>query len=450
MKNSAVAAGLLTLLVLPRIPVASITVTANRAVADFPQEIRFEVAATSPSPIEAVELEFWTDALACGESLTRAFPEDFAPGTSIETEWTWDLRRTGALPPGTMVGWRWTLRDASGLEMTTPDQTLLFTDESIPWESVESDSLALYWHEGSAGFSQDLLQAGEQALASLRARTGVELEGRSQVFIYASSQEMQAATLFAPDWSGGLAFASHRTVLLAVAPGEQAWGMRALAHELAHVVIGYYTFSCVDSTPTWLSEGLAMVAEGDMEPYYAGILAQAVDENRLQSVRALGEIFSDDPDLARLAYAQSYSLVNYLSETYGQEQMLALLDGFREGRSPDAALEAVYGFDRDGLESAWRAWIGAAPMAPTPVGGPAATRTPYPTFAPITGPVTAATATPWPTAAQLVGTPAGEPGAGAGALFSGSLLVFAAAVICLVALVLMLVVGWLFLSRRKR
>jgi hypothetical protein len=89
-------------------------------------------------------------------------------------------------------------------------------------------------------------------------------------------------------------------------------------------------------------------------------------------------------------------------------------------------------------------------MAPTPVGGPAATRTPYPTFAPITGPVTAATATPWPTAAQLVGTPAGEPGAGAGALFSGSLLVFAAAAICLVALVLMLVVGWLFLSRRKR
>jgi hypothetical protein len=36
MKNSALAAGLLTLLVLPRIPVASITVTANRAVADFP------------------------------------------------------------------------------------------------------------------------------------------------------------------------------------------------------------------------------------------------------------------------------------------------------------------------------------------------------------------------------------------------------------------------------
>lgn len=449
MKISALAAGILALLMLPRVPVADITVSTNRAVPSFPQEIRFEVAATSPTSIESVELEFWTDALACGESLTRAFPEDFTPGTSIETEWTWDLRQTGALPPGTTVGWRWKLRDAAGMEVITPAQTLLFTDESIPWENLESDSLTLYWHEGSTGFAQGLLQAGEQALSSLRAATGVSLEGRSQVFVYASSEEMQSATLFAPDWSGGLAFASHRTVLLAVAPGEQSWGMRALSHELAHVVIGYYTFSCLDTTPTWLSEGLAMVAEGDLEPYYANLLAQAVDENRLQSVRALGEMFSDDPDLARLAYAQSYSLVEYLSDTYGQGQMLALLDGFRQGNSPDAALQSVYGFDRDGLEAAWRTWIGAAPMAPTPIGGPAATRTPYPTFAPITGPVTAATETPWPGEAQPAATPSAEPAGEAGAL-TGSLVAFAIAAVCLVALVLLLVLGGLLLRRPKR
>jgi len=64
-------------------------------------------------------------------------------------------------------------------------------------------------------------------------------------------------------------------------------------------------------------------------------------------------------DLSYLSYAQSYSLVNYLITEFGQAKMLALLQTFRQGSTYDGAFQSVYGFDQGGLESRWRAALGA-------------------------------------------------------------------------------------------
>jgi hypothetical protein len=66
---------------------------------------------------------------------------------------------------------------------------------------------------------------------------------------------------------------------------------------------------------------------------------------------------------AYLSYSQSYSLVKFLLETYGREEMNSLLLQLRDGVAIEEALQAVYGFDVDGLEDAWRAAIGAKPRA---------------------------------------------------------------------------------------
>jgi hypothetical protein len=375
-------------------PEASITILRDDAVPDYPESVEFHLAAASSAQINWVELSFGTDALSCGEGTTLAYPEDFEPSTNVDVEWTWNLRQAGSLPPGTTVTWHWTVRDAAGDEVVTADQSLTFTNADIAWFEASSDSLHLLWIEGDQVFADSLLAAGEAALADLREMTGVELADRADVYVFPSAAEMQANTLFAPDWSGGLAFPNHRTVLLAIEPGSLAWGREVIAHELAHVVIGAYTFSCLDSTPPWLSEGLAMNAEGRTEPFAANVLQQAIAGDSLLSVRSLGQMFSADPDLAYLAYAQSESLVRFLIQVHGQEKMLQLLDEFSGGSSEDRALRQVYGFDRDGLEAEWRAWVGAPPMEGVVEPGEEPTRTPYPTFVPITGPIAGATPTP--------------------------------------------------------
>ena len=365
---------------------AAIRVDQNEAIADFPKAIHFYITASSSTEIVSVELQFGTDALSCGESVTRAIPEDFTSGISIETDYEWNLSRSGPIPPGTVVWWRWQITDASGEVFTTPEKNLLFTDESQDWLDRESDSILLHWSEGSAAFAEDLLAAGEASMEDLSLLTGVEVETRIQAFIYASSEEMQSATLFAPAWSGGLAFGDHNTILVAIHPSSLEWGRRALAHELAHVMIGRYIFSCIADMPVWLNEGLAMVTEGSLESYYQDLLADAIKNDQLLSVRELGVIFSNEPSLASLGYAQSFSLVSFLKEEYGQELMLSLLDEFRDGVSEDRALEKVYGMDRDGLDRTWRASVGAATIQAASTAGPTPTRTPFPTLAPITGP----------------------------------------------------------------
>ena len=137
-----------------------------------------------------------------------------------------------------------------------------------------------------------------------------------------------------------------------------------------------------------------MMAEGDLEPYYQGILQEAIDADTLLSVREVGQIFSSDPDLASLSYAESFSLVTYLWEMYSDESMLQLLDHFKQGESEDRALEEVYGFDRDGLEMLWRDWLGAAPMPESPEQGATPTATLFPTLEPIVGPSIQASQTP--------------------------------------------------------
>jgi hypothetical protein len=372
------------------VPRGQIEVSRNQAEARFPDAITFYLAASSPDSIESVELEFGTDAAACGESIARIVPEDFLPGTAIATEWTWDLRRTGPLPPGTTVWWRWILRDGSGAEVTTPDLSLVVEDNQHAWRETAADPLQLHWYTGNTGFAETLLDAGETALGTIRQAMGVEYEGDIRLYIYNDSIEMQSATLFAPDWSGGLAFPEHSAVLIAIAPDELEWGRRVVAHELTHVVVGQYTFSCLDSTPPWVSEGLAMYAEGEPEKELVATLDEAVQQGTLLPVRSLSQSFSNDPYLAYLAYAQSYSLVAYLVEEYGPEEMVGLLDQFRQGTTEDQALQRVYQFDREGLEAAWRRSIGAAEAEATGASDEKPTRTPYPTFAPLGGANTAA------------------------------------------------------------
>lgn len=379
----------------------NITVTKNQATPSFPQEILFMLSAHSEMEIVSVELEFGTDALTCGQSTSRIIPEEFESGTSIEVEWVWNLRQTGANPPGTKVWWRWRMVDSAGDVHITPEKEIDFVDESVSWRTVETDSLLLHWYEGDSAFAGELIEAGETALDDLLLLTGVEVEKQINVLIYASSEVMQSATLFAPAWSGGLAFSENNTVLIAIPLNQLSWGKRAMAHELAHVMIGRYIFSCISHMPVWLSEGLAESAEGEMNNYDESLLSDAIDNNTLLSVRELGEIFSNDPETASLSYAQSHSLVAFLIERYGQERMLLLLDQFRDGMPEDQALMDIYELDSDSLEVSWREHLGAAPMEIVPTIGPTPTHTPYPTFAPISGPEFGASATPIPKATVL-------------------------------------------------
>jgi hypothetical protein len=100
-----------------------------------------------------------------------------------------------------------------------------------------------------------------------------------------------------------------------------------------------------------------MHAEGELEAQYVDYLEQGVTKNSLISVRSLASPFSAFAEQTYLAYAQSYSLIEFLISSFGHDRMYKLLSTFKQGNSHDDALMKVYGFDMDGLDNLWRDWI---------------------------------------------------------------------------------------------
>lgn len=430
-------------------PAFQTTLNENSVRVSYPESIEFSLDLNSTSVIENVELVFGTDVISCGESLSRALPEDYEPSTHVQVQWEWVLRRSGSLPPGTKVWWEWHLTDSNGNKTIIPREEVIFIDVRDNWKKFSTAQVQIFYLEGDEAFASELAYAGETTLAFLEDSTGVKLNEPVRVYIYPDSETMQTATLFAPDWSGGMAFSEYRTVIAGVSPSQLAWGREVVAHELTHVVIGVYTFSCVSGLPTWLSEGLAMHAESSVGTNHSGEAARvqtAIDNNSLLTVGEISKLFSNDPELARLAYAQSLSLVDYLISQYGQQKMLNMLDAFKSGEQQDRVLNEVYAFSQTSLDAAWREWVGAEALAEAPEAEATATRTPFPTYAPIGAGVTSspipATNTPGPM--QVDATPTQTPELPESRQPAGQLLIIVSA-----SLLVLVLIIWALGSKRR-
>lgn len=369
-------------------------VAENRAVVHFPQDVTFQAKIVSSASIVSVTLEYGAEQLTCGTVIAKAFPQ-FQPAAQVSVEWTWDMRQSGSLPPGETIWWRWRIVDANGQETLSERKTVVWLDSVHRWQTVSEGNLRLHWYLGEASYARDLLSAAAQGLERLNKEAGLNLDSPVDFYVYANTNDMKEAVLYEPSWTGGMAFPENDIVILGVSPDQVGWGRGAIVHELTHVVVGHLTFSCLGDVPTWLNEGLAVYSEGELAPASQSQLDQAIRSDTLLTVRSLSGGFSEVADRAYLSYSQSYSIVRFLIETYGQEKMNALLLSLRDGRTIDAALLEIYGFDVDGLEREWRAAIGAKPppIAAQPTAQP--TPTFVPTIIPISGAQPPITPTPF-------------------------------------------------------
>lgn len=335
-----------------------------QVVADFPTSITFKLRAQGQESITRAVLRYRLERESCFEEIIERHPS-YTPAPRAEVSWVWDMRKSGGLPPGAMLTYEWLVSDAQGHRAATPPRFFSFADTRHPWKGVGSGKVALLWYEGNEAFARRLLEAASGAMERLRADTGVEIEQGVRVFIYNGSAALREARVFPQEWEGGVAFPDYGVAALGVAPPQLAWGERAVAHELAHLAIFQASDSCFMDPPPWLSEGIAMWAEGRMEASFSSRLRKAIEEDRLISVRSLSSSFPPDTEAALLSYAQSYSLVDFLVRSYGREKVAPLLRTIGQGHTADEALLQVYGFDSRGLEERWRKDIGAKP-APAP------------------------------------------------------------------------------------
>lgn len=217
--------------------------------------------------------------------------------------------------------------------------------------------MTLFWYTGGDSFAQALMGTCEQGLARLTQDIGAYPERPIKIYVYASSSDLKGAMVSSQEWTGGVAFMDFGIIAIEIPPGELEWGEGALVHELTHLVVRQATFGPYGQLPLWLDEGLATYNEGELDPVLRSSLEGAISKDELISVRSLCSPFSAYPEKAYLSYAESYSIVEYLLDNYGQDKMADLLTLLSQGNTYDDALTAVYGFDIGGLDARWRATL---------------------------------------------------------------------------------------------
>jgi hypothetical protein len=323
---------------------------------DFPTLITFKVMAQSENKINDLRLHYRIERREHARITSEVYIP-IIPSISLKEYWEWDMRQTGGLPPGSTIDYWWTVTDELGNTTETIPKILEINDERYSWQSVTKGDVTLYWYDGDEDFSNELVTATQEALARLNEESGATLENPVSIYIYANSSDLRGSMIFPQEWTGGVAFTRYGIIAIGIGnnPEDIAWGKRAIAHELTHLVIHQVTFNPYSGLPTWLDEGLAVNAEGPLQYYYANYLYQAYEDDSFISVRSLASPFSTDSNKSLLSYAQSFELVRYLIDEYGREKMSELLNTFRQGSGYDAALLKVYGFDMDGLETRWKA-----------------------------------------------------------------------------------------------
>ena len=242
---------------------------------DFPNSIEFKIEAESDAEITDITLQYRMDKVGLLPVTSVVFPA-FEAGEKTSAEWKWDMTQTGGLPPGADLTYWWSIEDASGHKTDTPVKTLSFDDGRHEWKEAQSSSFNLYWYKGDSHFAQQLIAAGEDALSLLEDDIGAKPERTIEVYVYGSTKALQGSLIFPQEWTGGLAYTEYGIVALGVSTEQLGWGEGAMAHEMAHLVVHQVTMNGYGIVlPSWLDEGLAMYAEGELSSDLASALSSA-------------------------------------------------------------------------------------------------------------------------------------------------------------------------------
>lgn len=327
---------------------AAPTVTDGGAENIFPEGIVFRVTADSDSPIEEIRIRY--KVLPDGTAAT-AVP-DFEPGTHVEAEWQLEGNTNNYLPPGTVIEYHWEVTDAAGATASTEEVSVFYDDARFEWTPVAGGGVTIYYYSGSPEDAQEMHDVALEKISDMSALLDTTVPFEVLVWTYASVDDMRPAlqrrspTFDSQIVTAGVRVSSNTVLVL----GNAA--IDTLRHELTHVVTKQAGESALGTLPSWLDEGTAVYGQSDPGGF-GDAITSAILAGEVLSVREISA-YPGDPAKVTLFYGEGWSLVMYLVDEYGEAKFAELYATIKSGNRIGPALEAVYGFNEDGLENEWR------------------------------------------------------------------------------------------------
>ena len=248
-------------------------------------------------------------------------------------------------------------RLSNGTTFESSHYTFDYIDNRFDWQKTTDGRFEVFWNSDDLALGDMVLQVALEGLRSGVTYLPVSPPLPIRIFVYSSGKDLQdALQLGHLTWVAGHASPDLNLALISLPPAiEQRLELeRQLPHEIMHILQYQVIANHYESTPPWLTEGMASLAELYPNPDYSRSLEQASQNGSLLPMKGLCNDFPTEASLALQAYAQSASFVQFLSDQYGISALQTLLQNYGDGMDCESAIQNIYGSDLSHIENLWK------------------------------------------------------------------------------------------------
>ena len=236
--------------------------------------------------------------------------------------------------------------------------------DGFEWHVLETPHFDVYYYPEAEELAEIGAAAAEEVYDELESRFEFSLTRRVPIVFYATNLHFKQTNItpgFIPDGVGGFfEFLKGRVVI--PADGNLGRFRRVIRHELVHV----FTFNKVARVfrdhrspverflPLWFTEGLAEYWSGSPDHSHEMILRDAVASNFFVPLHNFDRIAG-----SFVMYKEGEAFCRFVSETYGEERILDLIDNVWRDDDFMEVMEVVLGETEEVISDRWTEWIRA-------------------------------------------------------------------------------------------
>ncbi|GAC1355659.1 MAG: hypothetical protein NVSMB38_36240 [Ktedonobacteraceae bacterium] len=331
-----------------------ITITAQTATETFPTGIDFQVSVQDSATVIAEATLVLSSSKPHYIQVERTVPIN-APQQTLTLHWHEDTTANNFIYPGTPINYKWQFRDNADHWHTQAQQMLTVIDTRFNWQNLTQEQVQVHWYSQTTNFGQIVLSQAIDTIKRISRNLGGSLLHPISLWVYQTPNDFRGS--LPPgvhEWVGGIAFPSLNEASIVVDNTNADTLVRDMPHELTHLLFHQLTEQGI-LAPLWFDEGIAVYNQTYREPDMTQSFNHALVTHTLLRLNTISYTFPANADAAYLAYAQSWQLISYMYNTFGQAKMaklITLMNGTTSEFNED--LKQALGEDQIHLENQWR------------------------------------------------------------------------------------------------
>ncbi|MEQ9104382.1 MAG: BamA/TamA family outer membrane protein [Rhodothermales bacterium] len=234
--------------------------------------------------------------------------------------------------------------------------------DDFDWKVMRTEHFDVYYYPEMLELAEHGAYFAEEAYEEMRHRFNFSLNTRVPIIFYSSNLHFKQTNItpgFIPDGVGGFfEFLKGRVVI--PANGNLQRFRRVVRHEMVHVftynklvrVMRDHRRPMTTFLPLWFTEGLAEYWSGPPDQQHEMVIRDAVFTNYLVPLESMFRIRG-----SYVMYKQGEAIMRFISEEYGEEKILGLIEGFWKDRKFDVVLEVTLQEPFEDIAARWLAWV---------------------------------------------------------------------------------------------